>query len=198
MYVKFGKIARKPEYAREGSLAPHLFIGIPDMVDSVKTHPIFLPDEATTDKLGALIAAALSGCRESIGRDGLNIRLDGTLGAGKTTLTRAVLRALGVSGRVRSPTFTLVETYSPSGMTIHHFDFYRFESPEEFEDAGFRDLFGPGKVTMCEWSEKAGEYLPPPDVTISLSVRGLSREAELTANSPAGNNIATKVAYEWN
>ncbi len=168
------------------------------MDDLITTKPIFLVDEEATSRLGQLFARALESHRELILQNGFNIRLDGTLGAGKTTLTRSILRAMGVTGRVRSPTFTLVETYTPDGITVHHFDFYRFESPEEFEDAGFRDLFGPGKITVCEWSENAGEYLPAPDLVVRLAVRDLSREARISATSRLGNAITTTVAQQWN
>ena len=104
---------------------------------------LVLPDEASTESLGKRLAEAVLKHSKEITDRGLNIRLQGTLGAGKTTLTRALLRALGFSGRVRSPTFTLVETYSVQGLAINHFDFYRFESPEEFEEAGFRICSAP-------------------------------------------------------
>lgn len=104
------------------------------------------------------------------------------------------MRACGVSGRVRSPTFELVEDYEIGAtLAFHHFDFYRFESAEEFDEAGFRELFGPGMVTACEWSEKAAPYLPQADLEISLRVQNLSREATLKAFTPLGRTILAEV-----
>ena len=116
-------------------------------------------------------------------------------GAGKTTFTRALLRACGVTGRVRSPTFELVEDYEIGrALEFHHFDFYRFESPEEFDEAGFRELFGPGMVTACEWSDKAAPYLPEADLEITLAVEGLSRHAKLAAYSNLGRLVLAEAA----
>src|SRR6218665_397076 len=95
----------------------------------------FLPDEAATLAMGQTLARGLQG--------GMTIFLLGDLGAGKTTLTRGILRGLGFAGRVKSPTYTLVEPYVVSSLDLHHFDLYRFADPLEWEDAGFRDLFNP-------------------------------------------------------
>ena len=100
-----------------------------------------LPHPDDTDKLGARLADAVSKEAGAVAGHGLAVRLEGNLGAGKTSLVRAMLRRLGFAGPVKSPTFSLVETYPVAGLTLNHFDFYRFEEPEEFEDAGFRDLF---------------------------------------------------------
>ncbi|MCI6530062.1 MAG: tRNA (adenosine(37)-N6)-threonylcarbamoyltransferase complex ATPase subunit type 1 TsaE [Mesosutterella sp.] len=159
--------------------------------------PLVLEDESATIRLGSLLAGAFCGLSRKINESGFNLRLDGTLGAGKTTLTRAMLRALGITGRVKSPTFTLVETYDAPFFTVHHFDFYRFESPEEFDDAGFRDLFGPGKLTVCEWSEKALPFLPAPDLTISLSLFKDGRKARLEPCGEAGDAAAREVCRQW-
>ena len=154
-----------------------------------------LPDEASTELLGKA-EAVLKHSKEITDR-GLNIRLQGTLGAGKTTLTRALLRALGFTGRVRSPTFTLVETYSVQGLAINHFDFYRFESPEEFEEAGFRDLFGAGRMTLCEWPDKAEPFLPPADLLILIDLKGDGREAKLCPENEWGGIVAKEVEESW-
>ena len=108
--------------------------------------------------------------------------------------TRALLRALGVAGRVRSPTFELVEEYDVlDGCVFYHFDFYRFESPREFEEAGFRDMFGSGRITACEWSEKAADYLPAADLEITLTVDKAARRAHLAALSDAGKKVLNEV-----
>jgi len=119
-----------------------------------------LPDEAATLELGARLAGALA--------PGLAIWLRGDLGAGKTTLTRGLLRELGFTGRVKSPTYTLVELYSFPRFNLYHFDLYRFADPDEWEDAGFREYFNPGSVCLVEWPDKGGGLLPAPDVVVGL------------------------------
>lgn len=99
----------------------------------------------------------------------MSIHLRGELGAGKTALVRAVLRELGVTGKVKSPTYTLVEPYEVSRLTLYHFDFYRLHEPEEWSDAGFRDYFNEYSVCLVEWPEKAGSLLPRADLTITLA-----------------------------
>jgi tRNA threonylcarbamoyladenosine biosynthesis protein TsaE len=137
-----------------------------------------LPREADTLDLGARLAAAL--------RPGLLVYLSGELGAGKTTLVRGCLRALGYRGRVKSPTFTLVEVYRLSSLYLHHFDFYRFSDPREWIDAGFRDVFGGDNVCLVEWPEKAGDELPPADLAIRLEHAGNGRTARIAAHTEAG------------
>jgi len=137
-----------------------------------------LRDEAATARLGAKLAAALA--------PGLRIYLRGGLGAGKTTLVRALLRALGFPGRVKSPSYALVELYSISSLHLYHFDFFRFRDPKEWSDAGFRDYFLRDAVCLVEWPEKAGDLLPPPDLEILLAVAGSGREASLVAHTEVG------------
>ncbi len=122
-----------------------------------------LPDEASTLALGADLGRALA--------PGLTIWLQGNLGAGKTTLTRGLLRELGFVGRVKSPTYTVVELYSFPRFNLYHFDLYRFAEPDEWEDAGFRDYFNPTSICLVEWPDKGGGLLPPPDVTVELDFR---------------------------
>jgi tRNA threonylcarbamoyladenosine biosynthesis protein TsaE len=138
----------------------------------------FLPEEAATLALGAALGHSLA--------PGLVIYLRGELGAGKTTLARGVLRALGHVGPVRSPTYALVEVYEVSRLHLHHFDFYRFTDPREWIDAGFRDTFNGLNVSLVEWPEKAGGVLPPADLEIDLELHGTGRNAVLTSNSIAG------------
>ena len=94
--------------------------------------------------------------------------LHGDLGAGKTTFTRHLLAALGVQGRVKSPTYTVVEPYNLPALDIWHFDFYRFHDPLEWEDAGFRDIFASPGLKLAEWPEKAAGLLPKSDLDITL------------------------------
>jgi len=115
------------------------------------------------------------------------IELHGNLGAGKTTLVRHLLRALGVSGRIKSPTYAVVEPHEVPGLNIWHFDFYRFSDPREWEDAGFRDLFASLGLKLAEWPEKAAGLLPVADLAIELQVQAdESRLALLTARTPTG------------
>lgn len=123
-----------------------------------------LADEAATDAFAARLAAALL--------PGHVVWLCGTLGAGKTTLVRGLLRALGHEGPVRSPTFTLLEPYAFARFAVYHFDLYRFASAHEWHDAGFDDYFGKTGVCLVEWPEQAAGAVPAPDVRIALAFSG--------------------------
>ena len=114
------------------------------------------------------------------------IWLDGDLGAGKTTLVRSLLRARGHTGPVRSPTYTLVEIYVISRIYWYHFDFYRFNFPEEFVDAGLGEYFRDDAVCLVEWPEKAASYVPPPDVVVGFHFAEPGRKLELVACSKEG------------
>ncbi|QRJ63434.1 tRNA (adenosine(37)-N6)-threonylcarbamoyltransferase complex ATPase subunit type 1 TsaE [Azospira restricta] len=114
------------------------------------------------------------------------VYLDGDLGAGKTTLVRAMLRALGHAGPVKSPTYTLVEVYVISSLYWYHFDFYRFNHPEEFVDAGLGEYFRSDSVCLVEWPDKAAGYVPPPDLVVALAFAGNGRRAVLSPRSPEG------------
>jgi tRNA threonylcarbamoyladenosine biosynthesis protein TsaE len=137
----------------------------------------FLASESDTLDFGAALSRRL--------RPGLVIYLVGDLGAGKTTLARGVLRGLGYAGRVKSPTFTLVEPYSISRLDLYHFDFYRFTNPQELGDSGFREYFRNDAICLIEWPEKAAG-LPPPDLRIAMRVEGTGRSVELQAATEAG------------
>ncbi|MBW8329918.1 MAG: tRNA (adenosine(37)-N6)-threonylcarbamoyltransferase complex ATPase subunit type 1 TsaE [Thiobacillus sp.] len=137
-----------------------------------------LADEAATLAFGAQLARELG--------PGLTFYLEGDLGAGKTTLVRGVLRALGYGGRVKSPTYTLAESYSLPAFELYHFDLYRMHDPREWLDAGFRDVSDGQAVSLIEWPEKAAGWLPPPDVIIRLTIADDAREIECEATSPRG------------
>lgn len=117
---------------------------------------------------------------------GLVFYLDGNLGAGKTTLVRGILRGLGYEGKVKSPTYTLVELYAISRLELYHFDLYRFSDPREWEEAGFREYFSADSICLVEWPEKAGDWLSRPDVRVLLRMRDDGRAAELKAETEAG------------
>ena len=145
------------------------------------------PDEAA----GARAAASLG--QHAALRDA-TIELHGPLGAGKTTFVRHLLRALGVQGHVKSPTYALLEPYAidtPAGvLAVSHFDFYRFDDPQEWEDAGFREVFaGPG-LKLVEWPEKAAGLLPEPDLSIAIEPQADdTRAVRLDARSALGREL---------
>ena len=115
------------------------------------------------------------------------IELTGQLGAGKTTFVRHLLHALGVQGRVKSPTYAVVETYALPGLAIAHFDFYRFNDAREWHDAGLRELYASPGLKLAEWPEKARAQLPTPD--LAITIRALdehARELQLRAYSARG------------
>jgi tRNA threonylcarbamoyladenosine biosynthesis protein TsaE len=115
------------------------------------------------------------------------IALHGDLGAGKTTLVRHLLKALGVQGRIKSPTYAVVEPYELPALNIWHFDFYRFADPLEWEDAGFRDLFASTGLKLAEWPEKAAAMLPVADVDLHIrTLDNATREVTLTPHTPVG------------
>lgn len=162
-----------------------------------RTVRVNLPHAEDTDRFGAALAHAITTLREDIAAHGLYLALSGDLGAGKTALIRAVLRACGISGPVRSPTFTLLEPYVVSSLNFHHFDFYRFTDPEEFASAGFRELFGPGSICAVEWPEKAAALLPDPDLALALNVAGEGRTLDATAHTDIGEKCLAIAMKQW-
>jgi len=140
--------------------------------------PRLLADEAATEALGAHLAHCA--------QPGLTLYLEGDLGAGKTTLVRGFLRALGHTGAVKSPTYTIVEPYQLARFTLYHFDLYRLGDPEELEFIGIRDYQERRALSIVEWPERGAGILPPPDLTIRLSHHGDRRRALLLAGEPAG------------
>jgi tRNA threonylcarbamoyladenosine biosynthesis protein TsaE len=143
------------------------------------------PDEAATAAFATQLAAVLT-------RADLNacIALNGDLGAGKTTFVRHLLRALGVQGNIKSPTYAVVEPYSVGAGEVWHFDFYRFSDPREWEDAGFRDIFASSGLKLCEWSQNAAGVMPAPDLELALDVDDdAQRLVTLKALTPRGQEL---------
>jgi tRNA threonylcarbamoyladenosine biosynthesis protein TsaE len=138
----------------------------------------YAPDEAAMDALGLCLAR---GAR----REGV-IYLQGDLGSGKTTLVRALLRGFGYQGKVRSPTYTLVEPYPLGGLTVYHLDLYRVGSPGELEWLGVRDLQGEPALLLIEWPEQGAGMLPAADLRVVLSYRAPGRALRFEALSAAG------------
>jgi tRNA threonylcarbamoyladenosine biosynthesis protein TsaE len=145
----------------------------------------YLADENATLALGAALARQLE--------PGMIVYLAGDLGAGKTTLVRGMLRGLGHTGPVKSPTYTLVELYKLSRLDLHHFDFYRFHDPREWIDAGFRESFNGQVVSLIEWPEKAAGRLPPADLEVALEPSRAGRNARLRSSSPTGARLLERL-----
>jgi len=115
------------------------------------------------------------------------IELRGELGVGKTTFARHLLRALGVQGRIKSPTYAVVEPYELPDLHVWHFDFYRFSEPREWEDAGFRDIFASPGLKLAEWPEKAAGFIPRADLIIDMeALSDESRQVTLNAQTTVG------------
>jgi tRNA threonylcarbamoyladenosine biosynthesis protein TsaE len=154
-----------------------------------------LPDSSATEALGQALARSFPGAAGAGAMQtgalptGAVVYLQGELGAGKTTCVRSLLRALGVSGLVRSPTYTLVETYPLAALTCVHVDLYRLQSLTEVGELGLRDLTGPGSLLMVEWPEKGGAALPSADLNVALRYAGEARQARLGAK--------TRLGTEW-
>ena len=149
-----------------------------------------LADEAATLEFGAAIGKAIV--------PNLAIYLHGDLGAGKTTLVRGLLHGLGYVGKVKSPTYTLVEPYEmldshSAPLNLYHFDLYRFNDEEEWEAAGFRDYFNAGSVCLIEWPEKAAQVLPAPDIEISFNIKEAGRSVHVSAHSERGQHCVQHV-----
>jgi tRNA threonylcarbamoyladenosine biosynthesis protein TsaE len=142
-----------------------------------------LPDAAATDVLGAALGAGLP---SSAHGGYVVLYLHGELGAGKTACVRSLLRACGVTGLIRSPTFTLVEAYRTEHLTYVHVDLYRLRGPLEVDELGLRDYLIPGCLLMIEWPEKATAGLPPADVELTLQHAPIGRDAAARARSELG------------
>ena len=135
-----------------------------------------------TSSASALFAARLAACLTSP----LIITFRGEIGAGKTTLIRAMLRALNVASAIKSPTFSLVESYQTARFHVHHFDLYRISDDSELEYIGFRDYFSDDAVCCIEWPERVSNGIGRVDVEFSLSMKGCGREVHGHALSKEG------------
>ena len=120
---------------------------------------------------------------------GGRIYLDGTLGMGKTTLSQAIIAGCGWTGRVKSPTYTLVEPYECAALTVVHFDLYRLSDPEELEFIGIRDYLTDASVWLVEWPERGAGVLPPADVVIHFSAAGSARNLTFDARTERGQSL---------
>jgi len=151
-----------------------------------------LADEIDTERLGRELALTIPENSKEV-----LVALSGELGAGKTTLARACLRALGVTGPVKSPTYTLVEPYDVAGGRVLHFDLYRLSGGDELEVLGYRDLRAGSWLAIVEWPERAGAALGRPDVLCELSYEGPGRRATFTAGTGQGRAWLGALAVGW-
>jgi len=143
-----------------------------------------LPDNRATEVLGAALARSLPDLNA-----GAVVYLQGDLGAGKTTCARSLLRTLGVAAAVRSPTYTLVDTYSLDNLDCVHIDLYRLGSAAEVEELGLRELSGLKSLMLIEWPENGGAAVPAADLRLRLTYAGEGRAADL--------NVGTRVGRQW-
>ena len=151
-----------------------------DVVHPPIVKTVLWPNERATEAFAARLAP-LAALHNAF------IAIDGELGAGKTALVRHLLRALGVTGRIKSPTYAVVEPYSLPQLAVWHFDSYRFSDPREWEDAGFRDIFASPGLKLAEWPDKVAGYLPRPDLSLQLTVADdESRQVRLSAHGATG------------
>ncbi len=141
-----------------------------------------LPDASATDELGGALARRFPGASDA----GRVVYLQGEIGAGKSSLVRAFLRACGVRGAIRSPTYTLVEIHPVGGTTFVHVDLYRLREGAGIEELGLREYFDAGRVLLIEWPERVAAGLPAPDLWIRLADRGAGRRASLESGTDAG------------
>jgi tRNA threonylcarbamoyladenosine biosynthesis protein TsaE len=147
--------------------------------------PIAIPDATAMEAFGSRLAQAA--------RQGGVIFLQGELGAGKTTLVRGFVRALGYAGRVKSPTYTLLESYRLEGTNLYHLDLYRLADAEELEWIGIRDLLEDADLCLVEWPERGLGVLPSPDLEIQIEYHGVGRVLELLPSSDRGRDIVRQL-----
>lgn len=152
----------------------------------------FIPDEARMLEFGGQLAKAAVHHLH----DNLVIFLHGELGAGKTTFARGFLRGLDYEGRVKSPTYTLVEPYELSACTVYHFDLYRLQQPSELDAMGIQDYFVAKAICLIEWPEQGHGFLPSADITCHIQTQGDSRELKITAQSIHGETILQRLHHD--
>ncbi len=152
-----------------------------------------LKKEITLDLPSQKASEEFAICLAPILTPPLTITFSGDLGAGKTTIVRAILRCLGVQSAIKSPTFSLVESYFCQDINIHHFDLYRIQHEDELEYLGFRDYFTNDSICCIEWAENAGKTLPNIDIRFKLSIKGAGREMQMTSFSEAGRKILDRL-----
>lgn len=163
--------------------------------DKLKEVNLFLADEDGTIALAKQLAPMLCATHPAFTDQtpGGRIHLKGDLGAGKTSFARALLRACGVTGRIKSPSYALLESYKLFNLYCYHLDFYRLSDPREWLDAGFRDILQKDAIILIEWPEQAGATLPLPDLEIHLVYADAGRQAHLTAYSNKGTSWLTSL-----
>jgi tRNA threonylcarbamoyladenosine biosynthesis protein TsaE len=150
---------------------------------------------ATADDMRAL-GRALGDALRTAGAGALVIGIEGELGAGKTTLVSGVLARLGVTGAIRSPTYTLIEPYEVAGLQLYHIDLYRLTSPREVEALGIRDLLDARAVLLIEWPSRGAGALPIEDLSVSIEYQGSGAQLRLLraqAHSSAGDKLVEHI-----
>jgi len=143
-----------------------------------------IPDETAMQALGARLAAG--------DVRGAVVYLEGPLGAGKTTVVRGLVRALGFAGPVKSPTFTLLEPYQRDDLRVYHFDLYRLADPEELEYIGARDYFGGDALCLVEWPERGAGFLAPADLCVVIALAETGRDVRVEGLTPRGRRLAAQ------
>jgi tRNA threonylcarbamoyladenosine biosynthesis protein TsaE len=151
-----------------------------------------LHDSRSTEALGRSLALALPDAAVA----GAVLYLRGELGAGKTTCVRSLLRALGVTGPVRSPTYTLVDTYELARLMCVHVDLYRLQSASEVDELGLREMCGPGVLLLVEWPENGSAAVPRADLDLLLQYSGDARKAVLSSGGPFGDSWLSKLGFD--
>jgi len=177
-----------PECYENSSIVRNASIDVTPLSNQSRSAALHWRTEADTAAFAARLAAR-PGLRNAF------VTLQGDLGAGKTTFVRHLLRALGVTERVKSPTYAVVEPHqTPDGLAVSHFDFYRFNDPREWEDAGLRELFAAPGLKLAEWPENTAAALPAPDLALRIEARADgSRAVALSAPTALGVRLLAEV-----